>query len=183
MTKKIKKWKTLSSKLILDHKQMKISEDIVELPNGKKSIYVRRTPSENDSVIIIAIDAMGKILIQQEYSYPPDKIMYQLPGGSMLSGETVLEAAHREAAEESGIDAKNAQIIGSYYVNNRLSDKKQNVVLFADIFKSKLKEDGDEFIETMWISEAKLFKMIASGKIDNINLLAAINIWLQKRLI
>ena len=37
----MKKWKKLSSKIILDHPRLKVLEDMVELPNGKVTDYLR----------------------------------------------------------------------------------------------------------------------------------------------
>lgn len=175
--KKPKPWETLSTKVILNHKLLSITEDSVKLPNGKSITYVRHSPSVNDSVIVIAVNEAGNILVQKEYSYPPNKIMHQLPGGSMKPDETIEVAAKRELAEESGYSAHKITHIGSYFVVNRLSDKKQHVLLFTDLFKYKLDEDVDEFIETLWLSRETITDMIADGKIDNINMLAALNMW------
>ncbi len=177
---KPKKWKVISKNLILDHSLLKISEDKIELLNGKTTTYVRHAPSDNDSVIMIALSDDNEILIQREYSYPPDKIMYQLPGGSMKPDESIEAAANRELSEESGYGSKITEIIGYFYVQNRLSDKKQHVVLCRDLYINKQKEDYDEFIESLWMTKKQLKTMINRGKFDNINLLAALNLWFNR---
>jgi ADP-ribose pyrophosphatase len=177
MPKKPKPWKLLSSKVILDHERLKVTEDRLRLPNGRETNYVRHAPTKDHSVAVIALNTKNQILIQQEYSYPPNKVMWQLPGGSMNAGETIKAAAKRELAEESGYSAKKATILGSFYIHNRLSDKKQYVVLCTELFKHKLPEDEDEFIESYWLSKRQVTAMITKGKLDNINLLAALNLW------
>jgi len=179
MSKRIVPWKTLSSDIILDHARLKVTEDTAELPNGKTKIYVRHAPAESHSVAVIAVNNQGKVLIQKEYSYPPDKVMWQLPGGSMNTGETPVAAALRELAEESGYSAKKAKVIGMFYVHNRLSDQKQFVVLCTDLFEYKLAEDPDEFISTHWMSKSQLINKIRSNEFENINLLAGLNFWLN----
>lgn len=181
MKNNLKKWKTVNSRIILDHKQLQIVEDTILLPTGIESTYVRHGTSNVDSVIIIALNTNNQILLQREYSYPPDEIMWQFPGGSMLPGENVNTAANRELAEESGYRAKKLKNLGFFYVNNRLSDKKQHIVLGTDLVKHFLEPDTDEFITTHWIDISTVKKMIGSGDIVNINLLAALNKWFNTK--
>ncbi len=180
MTKKAKTWKTLSSKVILNHKQLKITEDLVLLPNGPKTTYIRHAAASTHSVIVVATNVKNQVLVQREYSYPPNKVMWQLPGGSTKEGESIIAAALRELAEESGYSSRKSEILGSFYTHNRLSNKKQYVVACTELFKYKLAEDEDEFIETVWMSKKQLTDKIAKRQFDNINLLAALNIWFNR---
>lgn len=179
MPKKAVLWKTLSTNVLFDHEGLRIDEDTVELPNNRKSTYVRFAKGQTPSVIIIAIDAANKVLMQKEYSHPPGKVMWQLPGGSMKSGEDIITAARRELAEESGYGAETCVVLGSYYTYNRRSDQKQHVVLCTDLYKDTQAADEDEFIETYWLSKKTVAAMIASNKLENINALAALNIWMH----
>jgi len=177
MNRHPKSWKKLSSNVLLKNVHLSIAEDIVLLPNGAKKTYVRFAPGQDRSVIVIALNSDNKILIQKEYSYPPNKIMWQLPGGSVKSGESIKVAANRELAEESGYSSKKVKVLGHFYTNNRLSDQKQYVVLSTELFAFKLPEDKDEFIDTFWLTKEEITTKIASGEFDNINLLAALNLW------
>ncbi len=172
------KWKKLSSRNLLDDQRLKVDEDTVELPNGKVTTYVH-IPSTNDSVIIIAINTKQKILLQREYSYPPNEIMWQLPGGSMEAGEEIEEAAQRELSEESGYAAKEVKLLGYFYTSNRRSNKKQFIVVCKDLYNRKLAADEDEFIDTHWIAYDEIKRMIQRQEFTNINLLAALNVWLH----
>jgi ADP-ribose pyrophosphatase len=181
MNKTPKRWKKLSSDILLEHDNIKISLDQVELPNGATAAYVRHAPVKNHAVIVIALNGRRQILIQREYSYPSDKVMWQLPGGSMEADESPETAALRELAEESGYSAQATTILGSFYTHNRFSDRKQYIVLCTSLFKHQLAADEDEFIESHWVSQKKLREMLKNGEFDNINLLAALNIWFYSK--
>jgi len=156
---------------------MNIVEDSVELPDGNIVKYIREAPLGLDSVTTIAINDKGEILIQQEYSYPPDEIMYQLPGGKIEPNENIIFAANRELSEESGFVATDCAILGSFYVNNRRSNTKQYVVLCKNIEIKKSHKDAEEFIESQWLSLAAIKDLIKNGKIVNMNMLAALQLF------
>jgi ADP-ribose pyrophosphatase len=165
-------WKRLGSTVLLRHPRMTIAEDDVELPDGQVTKYIYQQGGRNSvSVVALRGDA---ILIQQEYSYPPNLTMYQLPGGSMEHAESSEEAALRELKEESGYIGT-PSYLGYYYPRNRTSDSKMHVVVMDNVETCK-KEGGDaeEFITSEWISLSRLRTMIASGKIVNFSILAAL---------
>jgi ADP-ribose pyrophosphatase len=177
---KIEHWKKLESKVILDHPRLRLNEDKVELPNGQTVDYLRQAPAKMHSVIVVALNDKDEILLQREYSYPPNTVMWQLPGGGMDKGEDIPATAKRELLEESDVIAGSCEVIGSFYVNNRRSDEKQYVVLCTELHPETGRRDDEEFIESVWMPVSKLRPMIASGEFDNIYLLAALNIWFSQ---
>lgn len=173
----IRKWKFISRKPLLDHPRMTIVEDTVELPDGRQVTYLRQAPDSNYGVGILAFNDKGELLLQREYSYPPDEVMYQNPGGGAQAGEEIIEAANRELSEESGYTASDCRVLGYFYVNNRRSNRKQYVVLCRKLQQHKLPQDAEEFIENEWVTLDRLNELIRSGKITNMNLLAALQLY------
>jgi 8-oxo-dGTP pyrophosphatase MutT (NUDIX family) len=156
----IKKWKFISRQSLLDYPRMKIVEDSVELPDGKVTQYIREAPVDYSSVTIIAINHDGEILVQQ-----------------LNIGEDIITAANRELSEESGYTAASSTNIGFYYVNNRRSNVKQHVVVCKDIKVQKLQQDDEEFIESRWLSRDAIHSLTKDGRIVNINMLAALQLF------
>lgn len=178
---KAKHWKTISSTEILRHPRMHLVEDTVELPDGKTASYLRHAPSKSHSVAVIAINDKRELLLQKEYSYPPNEILWQLPGGGVLEGEDIIEAANRELGEESGLIGVSCKQIGFYYVDSRRSDAKQYVVMCTGLKPKASKRDTEEFIETHWLSLAKVKSMIAAGELNHALLLAALNLYFAQQ--
>ena len=79
---KLQKWRRLSSRVVFTHPRIVLAEDEVELPDGKRSLYLRQVYQGKGGVIIICQNG-GKVLIQREYSYPVDDILYQFPIDSL----------------------------------------------------------------------------------------------------
>ncbi len=173
----LEKWKFIERKVLLDHPRMKIVEDYVKLPNGKQINYILEASTDKASVAIIAINDKNEILLQKEYSYPPNEVLFQLPGGAVKESEEIVVAANRELSEESGYIGKNCQIIGYFYLNNRRSDRKQYVILCRDLIKKKQSHDDEEIIESIWVSLDKVDQLIKENKITNVSLLAALRLY------
>jgi ADP-ribose pyrophosphatase len=183
VNEKVEKWKMLSRKELLNHPRMHVVEDEVELPDGSKASYVRMAPGSMGSATVIAINDADEILLQREYSYPPDEVMWQLPGGGILDGEDVIAAAKRELAEESGYSGSDAEVIGSFYMNNRRSEIRQYVVVIRGLSETKRDSDPEEIIENHWVYEGDVRRMIREGECVNAYMLAALNIWFQSQMV
>ena len=173
----LQKWTHSQRKILFKHPRLTLLEDIVNLPDGTIMPYLRAAPSTKDSVAVIAINEKGEILVQKEYSYPPNEIMWQLPGGGSENNESVVDTARRELREESGYIAKDAKVIGHFFTANRLSDQKQYVVLCTGLSKEKVKPDQGEFIENYWLRKEDIAHKVARGEITNINFLACLQLF------
>lgn len=172
----IQKWQRLDRKQVFTHPRMELVEDTVALPDGQQISYLV-APAKHHSVAVLAINASNEILVQREYSYPPDVVMWQLPGGAIEEGEEIIAAAKRELSEESGYSAKNCTILGFYYTDNRRCDARQYVVLCTDIISQVKEKDPEEYIESQWLSVDQINQLVGTGEIHNVNFLAALKLW------
>lgn len=166
-------WKKTKSKIIFKHPRVELIEDTVLLPNGKETQYLKINEMAKAGVTIICIKD-DEILIQKEYSYPVNEILFQFPGGKVEEGESIISAAKRELLEESGIKSNNLKNIGWYYVNNRRNNNKM-YVLVAQYTCDVEKHGGDEEenIQSTWVSLKKFSKMISNKKIATYSMLSA----------
>lgn len=163
-------WKTLGSKILLKHPRVTVVEDEVELANGHTTRYLRFA-NMSAAAMTIAINNDGKILLQKEYSYPPNDVMFQLPGGALEPNEDPKDGAARELAEEAGL-AGTLSYLGWFYVNNRRSDQKMHIFVARELTTVPTNHDPEESFEEFWLSEEEIDKLIATNQIYNYTALA-----------
>ncbi len=165
------KWKRLASKKLFDHPRITLYEDDVQLPCGLRTKYLHFSTRE-DAAMVLAVDTEGKFLIQEEYSYPPDEVLYQLPGGAVNKGESPEDGARRELAEEANLAAEKLEPLGWFYVHNRRSSQKMYVYLASNLSKTEAEKDPEELFEYFWFTEEDIDHMIATNEVRNYTLLA-----------
>ena len=89
-------------------------KDTVKLPNG--SISKREVALHNGAVCIVALTDDNEIIMERQYRYPFDDVIWEIPAGKLDKNESdPLDAAKRELKEETGYTAKNYRFIGEYY--------------------------------------------------------------------
>lgn len=89
-----------------------------------------------DAVII-----RGKQVLLVKRKFEPFKGMWVVPGGFVEEGETVEEAARREALEETGVKVKLVKLVGVYSDPKRDPRGNISVAFIAKPLSGKLKGD------------------------------------------
>lgn len=73
---------------------------IFDCGNGKKREYIIK--KDQNPVCILALTCDHRVIIARQYRFGPQKVLMELPGGRIDTGETPEQAAARELREETG---------------------------------------------------------------------------------
>jgi 8-oxo-dGTP pyrophosphatase MutT (NUDIX family) len=165
----IEKWQILDQEVVFEHPRMVLVEDLVLLPDGQQTKYLKYKHAGDAATIVAMRDE--RILVQREYSHPPSEILYQFPGGGVPAGEDPSEGANRELMEECGMRGTLREI-GSYYIDNRRMEAKMYVFVATDLEDAKLPGDDEEFLEHEWYSEDQIDELLRSGAVTHSHMLA-----------
>ncbi|MCG7384520.1 NUDIX hydrolase [Paenibacillus sp. ACRRY] len=113
--------------------------------------------TQNGIVLVVSVSIIhgDKVLMIKE-NKATVKNTWNFPSGRVEYHEDILEAARREAKEETGYDVKLTATTGIY---NFMSSTNHQVILFhfiGEIIGGSLQLDTAEIIDSKWIAPADL---------------------------
>lgn len=157
--------KKINSKQIFDGVVVKLYVDDIELPNGKKSI--REVVRHPGAVCVIPIDEDENVIMIKQFRYPFNEVLLEIPAGKLEPNEDPYDAVIRELEEESGVNAKNVEYIGTIYTTVAILDEKIHMYLATDLTYTNAHPDDGEFLEVEKIPLKTLVDMVMDGKIPD----------------
>jgi ADP-ribose pyrophosphatase len=105
--------------------------DVLEGPTGT---FSREVVEHADAVAIVAIGADGRVAFVRQYRHPLASTILELPAGTLdVAGESPVEAAHRELAEEVGLACEQLLELGSMWNSAGWSDERTVLFLALDL--------------------------------------------------
>lgn len=154
------------SREIFDGRILHMFEDTVRLPNGHAT--TREVVRHIGAVCVIPVLDDGRVVMERQFRYPIDQVIWEIPAGKLDSREEdPLEAAKRELREETGYFAENWQHIGVFYPAAAYSDEKIHMYLATGLHTGQRELDEDEFLDVELVPLTELADMVMSGQITD----------------
>lgn len=135
----------------------------VELPDGKPG--KREVIRHPGAVAVVALDADQQVLLVRQYRIAAERIMLEIPAGTLKPDEQPELCADRELQEETGYRADSLEKIGGIYAAPGYTTEFIHLFLATDLRDSRLAMDADEFIEVERVPLMQALKMIEQGDI------------------
>lgn len=143
----------------------------VECPNGNKA--TREMVTHPGGVCILPV--LGdKIIFENQFRYPYDKDILELPAGKLEKKEDPYQAALRELEEETGYRTDNLISLGEMYPSVGYTNEVIHLYAAENLVKSNQHLDEDEFIDLLLIDKEKAFEMAKNGQIQDAKTLICI---------
>jgi ADP-ribose pyrophosphatase len=168
--KKLRPWKTLSRKTILNHsKFLKVESHEVQLPDGE-IIPDWGWVIIHDAALILAQREDGKFLVFRQRKYAIEGTSLAPVGGMLETDEEPLEAAKRELREEMGYESSNWINLGSYLVDPNCNVATMHLFLALDAkYTTPPDSDDLEEQELLLFSKEELEEALNAGEFKVIN--------------
>lgn len=155
--------KTVSSREIFTGKIIKVKVDTVVMPDGRQS--TREIVEHRGAVAIVPVDEDNQVWMVRQYRKPVEKVLLEIPAGTMEEGEEPLLCAQRELGEETGLRAEKWEKILSYYSAPGFSDEILHLYLATGLTEGPTNPDSDEFLEVVKIPLEQAYASIFEGTI------------------
>jgi ADP-ribose pyrophosphatase len=171
--------KIISSKELLKNKLFSVVDEVAHDSSGFE--IHRSIIKHPGSAVMLAVDEKSRVLLVKQFRLPAEKDLWEIPAGRLDPGETPLQSAKRELAEETGYTAKKWTKLTSYWASPGYVAEKMNVFLARDLTEGKPQPMEDERIEAQWFSKKKVREWILDGKIQDGKTIVAFYLWLEHK--
>lgn len=136
----------------------------VTLPNGgaaKRELV--RHPGAVAIVPLIGDD----VLMVRQFRMAANRVMLEIPAGTLNPGEDPMVCAGRELQEETGYKPGVLESLGGIFVAPGYTTEYIHLFLATGLTESRLAMDEDEFIEPARMPLSELVAMIERGEIED----------------
>ena len=166
-------WTTLSTKQIYSNRWLSLREDLVELPDGRTTIY--GVVDCGQCVGILPFLNPDTLCLIRQYRYVSRRSTWEMPTGGVHAGESIEDAAQRELSEEIGYRAGRLTHMSAYHTSKSVMDETAHLFIGEGLVKLELPPDETEFIEVRPFPLQDVLQMVLSGEIvDSMTIIAVL---------
>lgn len=136
----------------------------VTLPNGETA--KRELVRHPGAVAIVPLIGEDVLLVRQ-FRIAADRMMLEIPAGTLNAGEAPLICAERELQEETGYKPGVLESLGGIFTAPGYTTEFIHLYLARDLSESRLAMDEDEFIEVVRVPLREALAMLNTGEIND----------------
>ena len=158
-------WTVIGTKIVYQNPWIKVREDKVIRPDGKKGIF--SVVSIISGVSVLPMDDKNNVYLTKEYHYGVERITIEAISGGIDKNETKLQAAKRELKEETGLIAKKWTYLGAVDPFTSTVVSPNHMYLVQGLTQSKDKQEGTETIIVVKVPLKQAIDWVMKGKITH----------------
>ncbi|HEY84123.1 MAG TPA: NUDIX hydrolase [Chloroflexi bacterium] len=156
----------LARTVIYENPWVNLYADKVRFPDGRTIEKHHILEFEKEAVAVLVENIRGEILFVHAYRYTTGSIEWEIPAGGVDSGEDIIQAAKREALEETGCQTADHQLLYTYHPMNGISNKVFHIVKARATTESG-EFDRNEVKAVKWLAPVEIRRMIAERTISD----------------
>ena len=115
------------------------------------------------AVFVVAVTGHNELLLVRQYRHPVRDWTIEVPAGSLHDGETPLDAARRELAEEAGGTAREWRHLTTFYSSSAHISLRSDAFLATGVEVGTAAPDEDEDVELVRMPVAEALERARAG--------------------
>ncbi|MCL5666835.1 MAG: NUDIX hydrolase [Patescibacteria group bacterium] len=135
------------------------------MPNGELVDF--DVLGRNKTVCIFPLTISNQVVVAKQFRPGPERVLFELPGGSCEENETPEQAAARELLEETGYKGK-LVLIGESLGTAYESIVRYNFIAKECIEVAEIKPDQFEFLEPQILTLTDFRERLRKGQLTDI---------------
>src|SRR5262245_20410417 len=155
----------VSSETVFDGALLHVKRDIVRLPDG--GLAKREYILHPGAVLMIPVLPDGRLLVERQYRYPPDRVFIEFPAGKLNVGESALLTARRELVEETGYEAATWTWLGVIHPVIGYSNETIEFYIAEGLTHVGRQLDDGEFLDLVTMSVDEMLAALDRGEITD----------------
>ena len=160
----------INSTSIYEGKVVKLRKDKVLTPNGN---YSYREVIDHHGGVGILLVINNQVLLIEQFRYPYEETVIEIPAGKLEKDEDIVNAAKRELEEETGYYTENLKYLGAIYPSCGYTNEIIYLFLATEATMKETHFDEDELITSKFFSIDEVKQMIKEDKIKDAKTIAA----------
>ena len=153
-----------------------LTVDRITMDSGTQA--VREVVVHPGGAAVVAVFSNGDVLLVEQFRYPMQQSLLELPAGRIDPGESPEETAARELEEEVGFRAGRLEKLAEFYTTPGFCNELLHLFLARDLEPGRRAGDEDEELSVHRYSPEQLEKLIRRGKIVDAKTLIGLHLLL-----
>lgn len=168
-----------ASKLIYQGRVIALRQDTVMAVHGQTT--TREVVEHPGGVCVLPVHADGSLVMVRQFRYPLGQALLEFPAGKLdVAGESPLQAAQRELAEETGLQAQHWEAWGFVYTAPGFCNEKIYLFKATGLSQTKaLTADNEEAIDIITLNWPQVKALLAQGQLTDAKSLALLALYQQ----
>jgi len=171
----------LRSERVFQGRLINVRVDTVATAAGGSE--VREVVEHPGAVLIVALDAADNVFFVRQYRQPVDRVLLELPAGTIDPGEKPEACAVRELREETGFRPRAIRRIGGFFPSPGYCSEYIDVFLATDLEESPLDTGDEDDIRALRLPLTEALRLVDNGDIEDAKSIAGLALLRRHRAI
>jgi len=157
---------TVASEVLFTGHFFEVARD--RIAQVDSSLHTREYIRHPGAAAIIPIDAQGRVLIERQYRYAPRAVFTEFPAGKRDPGESTIDTAVRELAEETGHCAAEWAFLTRIYPAIGFADERMDIWICRGLEPVEQRLDSGERLQLHWLEVEALLALCLTHQIPDV---------------